>query len=148
RQAEAELVAGIDSGVLAPRVRTRMTFQLALAAVEVGRAGDRLDDLPVADAAYKRSLEWMTKLVAGFPSNLMFRQQMATIAAEYGDFLLMRRKDAAEAKKIYTLSVIHLRPVAQPPELARPVNNLALNYYRIATATLKTGDKPNAVRLY
>jgi hypothetical protein len=148
RQAEAELTAGIDSGTLAPRVRARVTAQLALAAREAGKVAERLDDLAAADAGYGRAVERMAKLIAEFPSNLLYRQQMATVAAEYGDFMLMRRSDAAAAKKAYTLSVVHLRPVAQPPELARPVNNLALNYYRVATATLKTGDTANALRLY
>jgi serine/threonine protein kinase len=148
RQAEAELTAGIDSGALAPRVRARVTAQLALAAREAGKAAERLDDLAAADAGYGRAVDRTAKLVAEFPSNLMYRQQMATVAAEHGDFLLMRRNDAAGAKRAFTLSVVHLRPVAQPPELARPVNNLALNYYRVATATLKTGDTPNALRLY
>jgi hypothetical protein len=148
RLAEAELAAGIGSGALAPRVKARMSFQLALAAIEAGRAGDRLDDLDAADAGYRRASDRMGKLVAESPANLLYRQDLAIISAEFGDFLLMRKKDAAAAKQMYTLSVVHLRPVAQPPELARPVNNLALNYYRVATATLKTGDVPNAVRLY
>lgn len=148
RKAEEFISTAIESGELAPRVKSRSLYQHAWAAIEVGRVGDRLDELDVANDGYKRAVDRMGRLVADFPSNLMYRRELSTMAAEYGDFLLMRRKDAVEAKKLYTLSVVHLRPVAQPPELTRPINNLAQNYYRIATATLKTGDLPNALRLY
>jgi serine/threonine protein kinase len=148
RQAEEHLGVGIASGSLAPRVKARMTYQLAYAALEAGRAADRLDELDAADTAYKRAADRFVKLVAEVPTNLMYRNQLAVVSAEYGDFLLMRRKDAARAKAMYTLSVIHLRPIAQPQEIDRPLRNLALNYYRVATATLKTGDRPNALRLY
>lgn len=148
RLAEEHVTAGLADAAVPPRVRTRAGLLLADAAVEAARAADRLDDLDAADAAYRRAADRMAKLVAGAATNLTYKQHYATVAAEYGDFLLTRRNDAAAARKVYVFSVFYLKPVAQPAELVRPLNNLALNYYRVATATLKAGDPKDAVRLY
>jgi hypothetical protein len=121
---------------------------LALAGLEYGRACEKLDDLDGADAGFGRAVAGLTALVKAHPGNLVYAQNLSITAAEYGDILLMRRKNPAEAKKMYTLAVIHIRPVAQPPELAGQVNLLALNYYRVAAATHMDGDPKNGQRLF
>jgi tetratricopeptide (TPR) repeat protein len=88
------------------------------------------------------------RLAAGRPDHLRHRVNLSVAAAEYGDLLLLKRNDPAAAKAAYTQSVIHVRPVAQPPAAAAHLGTLALNYYRLATAVLRLGDPKDARRLY
>src|SRR5437879_12013676 len=60
----------------------------------------------------------------------------------------MRRHDPAAARRVYVLSVVHLRPLAEPDELYPYLNTLALNYYRVGTALLGQGEEKEARRVY
>jgi tRNA A-37 threonylcarbamoyl transferase component Bud32 len=101
-----------------------------------------------ADAAFARAVSLGEALVKDSPKNLKHRTNLSVIAADYGDFLLMQRHDPAAARRVYVLSVVHLRPLAEPDELYPYLNTLALNYYRLGTALLGQGEEKEARRIY
>ena len=148
RQSEEHYAAGIAAGGLAPRVRDQAAYIACLAALEFARASEKLDDLDGATAGFARAVAGLTKLMTDNPRNLKYRTALSVAGAESGDFHLMRRNGPAEAKKLYTLGVGHLLPIAKPPELDLPGRTLALNYYKLATAATREGDTKNATRWY
>ncbi len=145
-QAEPHLKAAIPK--VPPRQAERLTNRLGVAALEYGRISEKLDDLDGAGDGFGDAVATFQKLVQTHPSNLMYKQNLSVAAAEYGDILLIKRKDFAKARQMYTFAVFYLLPIARPSELDSAVNTLAINYYRVATAARMEKDEANAKRLY
>jgi serine/threonine protein kinase len=131
-----------------PRQAERLQNRIGITALEYARVCEKLGDLNAADAAFDEVVACYQKLFKVAPQNLMYRQNLSVAAAEYGDLLLIKRKDAVKAQQMYTFAVSHLLPIARPPDLDDAVGTLALNYYREATAARATKDEANAKKLY
>jgi hypothetical protein len=122
--------------------RTRL--RQALASWEVARDAEQLRRDDDADAAYRRAFDRFTELVRDTPKSLLHRIHYARLAADYGDFVILKRKDPKRAGEAYAVATEQVRLLGKPPELRSYADSIGAHLYRQGLAALEGGDPVKA----
>ncbi len=91
------------------------------------------DDAKVLDS-YELAISNLKQLLEIQPERIYNHQALAEVTAEFGDYLLIQKKDAASARKQYVESMKLLRQLQSDPQLKQLHSNRELAYYRLGLA--------------
>ena len=101
------------------RNQERTRLRQALATWERAKAAEKLGRDDETDAAYQKAFDFFRELVRDTPKNLLHRIHFAKMAAEQGDFLILKKKDPKRAGEAYAVATEQTRGSASRPSCAR-----------------------------
>jgi tetratricopeptide (TPR) repeat protein len=135
------------SGQTTPNLRERIRMNAGLASLEMGRVAFELGWVEEGKQAFEQSIARLQELVKSSPRNTTHLLNLEIASAVYGDILLIRLGQPAEARRFYQTAVRQSRARALSPEIARYQQRaLALDHYRLGTAMARGDDKAGAAR--
>lgn len=147
RRSEEALREAAAAGGVSPKIREQARMHEGLAALEVGRSALKLGRTDEGKKGFEEAVRRFQELAKEPPGNTTHLKNLEVAAAEYGDELLIRLHQPAEARRYYEIAVAQSRALAMSPEIRRYQQEaLARDHYRLGAAALKTGDKEAASR--
>ncbi len=130
-----------------PSERATAVRDLSAAALNCVKVAKHFhDDAKVLDG-YELAISNLKQLLEIQPERIYNHQALADVTAEFGDYLLIQKKDAAAARTQYVESMKLLRQLQSDPQLKQLHANREMAYYRLGLAADALGS-PEQVKRY